>query len=40
MDRVSIPEDYVHEIVAAGHPEAIVLFGSEVGNGPSSIKWP
>ncbi len=32
MDRVSILDDYVHKMVAVGHPEAIVLFGSEAGN--------
>lgn len=32
MDRARILEEYVHKMVAAGHPEAIVLFGSEAGN--------
>lgn len=32
MDRASILDDYIHKMVAAGHPEAIVLFGSEASN--------
>ena len=29
MDRATVLKDYVHKMVAAGHPDAIVLFGSE-----------
>ena len=32
VDRARILYDYVQKLVATGHPEAIVLFGSEVGN--------
>ncbi len=32
MDRATILKDYVQKLVAAGHPEAIVLFGSEAGH--------
>ncbi len=32
MDRAEILNDYVQKMVAAGHPEAIVLFGSEAGH--------
>lgn len=32
MDRASILDDYVHKMVAAGNPEAIILFGSEASN--------
>ncbi len=32
MDRVAILNDYIHKMVAAGHPEAIVLFGSEANH--------
>lgn len=31
-DRAAILNDYVQKMVVAGHPEAIVLFGSEAGN--------
>lgn len=33
MDRAAILNDYVRKMVQAGHPEAIVLFGSEVNHG-------
>ena len=29
MDRATVLNDYIHKMVAAGHPEAIVLFGAE-----------
>ena len=29
MDRATILNDYIQKIVAAGQPQAIVLFGSE-----------
>jgi predicted nucleotidyltransferase len=32
MDRAMILNDYVRQLVAAGNPEAIVLFGSEAGD--------
>lgn len=32
MDRTVILNDYVQKMVAAGHPEAIVLFGSEANH--------
>lgn len=32
MDRASILDDYIHKLVAAGNPEAIILFGSEASN--------
>ncbi len=27
MDRATVLKDYIHKMVAAGHPEAIVLLG-------------
>lgn len=32
MDRAMILNDYVQKLIAAGPPEAIVLFGSEAGH--------
>lgn len=32
MDRATVLDDYVQKILAAGRPEAIVLFGSEADN--------
>ena len=32
MDRATILHDYIQKMVAAGHPEAIVLFGSEASH--------
>ena len=32
MDRAAILIDYIHKMVVAGHPEAIVLFGSEANH--------
>lgn len=32
MNRASILDDYVHKMVIAGNPEAIILFGSEADN--------
>lgn len=32
MDRATILNDYVQKMVAAGHPDAIVLFGSEASH--------
>lgn len=32
MDRATILNDYVQKMVAAGQPEAIVLFGSEASH--------
>jgi predicted nucleotidyltransferase len=32
MDRATILTNYVQKLVAAGHPEAIILFGSEASH--------
>ena len=32
MDRSAILHDYIHKMVGVGHPEAIVLFGSEANH--------